>query len=207
MPYTSLNRYEQITPGTQIDLWGETQNRTLTRIDQSTKGVIAFSVNGDRNLVYSNDASDESHFAVINVAGGIGGRVLMQPVQATYVVRNGATGNVVFTVDGESIATIQPNCISVIINTGDGKVYQEGFGGDPKAYIDDGLAAERAYAESLVFDTVAGELPGQSGNAGKFLQTNGTNGSWQQPTIADVATLEDTLSDLADQSFAFALIF
>jgi hypothetical protein len=52
--------------------------------------------------------------------------------------------------------------------------------------VDDQDAATRAYVDSVAFEMAAGALPGQAGNDGKFLQTDGSTAGWTQPTKADV---------------------
>jgi len=48
----------------------------------------------------------------------------------------------------------------------------------------------------VAFMMAAGSLPGQGGNAGKFLSTDGTTASWQTPTVT-TAQVTDYASDQA----------
>jgi len=54
--------------------------------------------------------------------------------------------------------------------------------------------ASKGYVDGLAFDAV--DLPGQSGNAGKFLTTDGTNSSWANVSVAfaDLTGKPTTLS-------------
>ncbi len=201
MAYTSRGRFEKIDVGSQIDTWGVTQNRTLDRQDEAINGALNLAINGDKSLIYANDLTDEAHYAAINITGGVGGRVILQPIQGIWFVKNGSVGNVTFTVGGTGGTILLPGTSTVVFCDGV-NVHQLGFGGPLKQYIDDGLNAERAYADSLAFETVSGQLPGQNGNAGRFLKTNGLTAGWAQVNITDIADLAAELE--RNKSFAIA---
>jgi hypothetical protein len=67
--------------------------------------------------------------------------------------------------------------------------------GSPTAATD---AATKGYADSLAFNANAGVLPGQTGNAGSVLSTDGTTAHWLdlQPNL-DVMTAKAIAFSLA----------
>ncbi|MBP2311884.1 hypothetical protein [Azospirillum soli] len=54
-----------------------------------------------------------------------------------------------------------------------------------------GHAATKQYVDTQAFAALAGSLPGQAGNAGKYLTTDGTTASWGDAADADLANVED----------------
>ena len=50
-------------------------------------------------------------------------------------------------------------------------------------------AATKKYVDETAFNMAAGSLPGQSGNGGKYLRTDGATASWQAIPAISVATL------------------
>ncbi len=71
--YSTSLGLEEITPGDQAGLWGNTTNTNLSLIDQAVAGVTPVSLGSASGstyvLTYYNGAVDESRSAVINVTG------------------------------------------------------------------------------------------------------------------------------------------
>jgi hypothetical protein len=65
--------------------------------------------------------------------------------------------------------------------------------GSPSAATD---AATKGYVDGVAFSMAAGSLPGQTGNAGKALITDGSNASWGIPTLT-TSDITDYASDQA----------
>lgn len=219
MPATSLNRIETINTGSQPGTWGETLNRNWKRVDEMVDGLYGFPLSGDKFIVYSNGSNDEAHFAGFTITGGTGGRVHLQPIASTYLVRNliapqfDANGNqtsygdVLFTINGTSGAVIPAGVTTIIVNDGVSNVWQIGAGAEGnKAYVDRKIAETVDYAEQLAFETVTGNLPGQSAHVGEFLTTDGTTAGWKKVNITDVPGLAEALEDQLNQAIAAALI-
>jgi hypothetical protein len=208
MPYTDRTRLEQIEPGEQLDTWGVTQNRTLIRVDEALKGALTFTLSGDRALIYSNDDTDEAHYAALNVTGGVGGRILLQPQQGWFIVHNAASGPVTVTITGVQGTIVEPGATTIVLNDGVSSVYQISPSSTKslKQYVDDGLAAERAYANGLAFEAVDGQLPAQTGNAGRFMRTNGTTANWEFVTIDTIQGLSAKLAEQNNFAIAAAAI-
>ena len=98
--YSTSLGLEEITPGDQAGLWGNTTNTNLSLIDQAIAGVTPVSLGSASGstyvLTYYNGAVDESRSAVINVTGTATGPNIIQipAVQKLYVFRN-SSGNTI----------------------------------------------------------------------------------------------------------------
>lgn len=99
--YTSSIGLEQITPGDQAGLWGNTTNNNLALIDQAVTGVTPISFAALSGSTYTltdyNGAVDEARSAVLNITGNATGSntVVVPNKQKTYLVRNNTGRNVV----------------------------------------------------------------------------------------------------------------
>ena len=98
--YSTSLGLEEITPGDQAGLWGNTTNTNLSLIDQAIAGVTPVSLGSASGstyvLTYYNGAVDESRSAVIKVTGTATGPNIIQipAVQKLYVFRN-SSGNTI----------------------------------------------------------------------------------------------------------------
>ena len=116
--YSTSLGLEEITPGDQAGLWGNTTNTNLSLIDQAIAGVTPVNLGSASGstyvLTYYNGAVDESRSAVIKVTGTATGPNIIQipAVQKLYVFRNNsgdqitvqtaAAANTVTLKDGEA---------------------------------------------------------------------------------------------------------
>jgi hypothetical protein len=100
--YTGSLGLEEITPGDQAGLWGNTTNNNLALIDQAVTGVTPISFAGlsgsVKILESSNGALDEARAAVLNIFGLATGTntVVVPNRQKTYLVRNDTGRSVIF---------------------------------------------------------------------------------------------------------------
>jgi hypothetical protein len=100
--YTDSLGLEEITPGDQAGLWGNTTNNNLALIDQAVTGVTPISFLGLSGSVKildsSNGALDEARAAVLNITGLATGTntVVIPNKQKTYLVRNDTGRDVIF---------------------------------------------------------------------------------------------------------------
>jgi hypothetical protein len=100
--YTTSLGLEEITPGDQAGLWGNTTNNNLELIDQAVTGVTPISFTGlsgtVRVLDSANGALDEARAAVINITGTAAGSntIVVPNRQKTYLVRNNTGQGVIF---------------------------------------------------------------------------------------------------------------
>lgn len=100
--YTPSLGLEEITPGDQAGLWGNTTNNNLALIDQAVTGVTPISFASLSGTTYTltdyNGAVDEARSAVLNITGNATGSntVVVPNKQKTYLVRNDTGQDVVF---------------------------------------------------------------------------------------------------------------
>lgn len=195
--------------GGDIDDWGEEVNNNYTRLDDALDGVLNIAVSGDRTITASADnLEDEARFAILNVVGGSGGRVFLPNKPALYTVRNGSAADVTFLTATSAVgqtATVHPTSVNTIFCDGT-IVYQLGFGSNPKDYIDAILPAAKAYTDATAFAVSNASFPGQTGKAGFFLKTDGTNPVWFQPTSADIAGLDAQLAAIRSEAAGLAIV-
>lgn len=112
--YTPSLGLEEISPGDQAGLWGNTTNNNLFNIDYAIAGVAPIDLTGysgyTRILTFYNGAPDESRAAVINVIGTATGANIVQIPLVTklYVFRNSSGQDItVQTVTAANSVTIK----------------------------------------------------------------------------------------------------
>jgi hypothetical protein len=162
-------------PGDNINVWGDILNEEVfTLADEAIRGMASFAVSGTVTLTSTNGESNQARCAILNITGGTGGTVIVPNFSKTYVVRNGATGNVIISTGGATNATVEPGDLTVVFSDGS-SVRQLMIAG----------YSIRDYIAAATLSSV--ELPAQVGNAGKFLKTDGTNATWQAPASTDLS--------------------
>src|SRR3569623_1523249 len=116
---TGRNRFEKQGTGENTNTWGAKLNTTaIDLIDESLDGRNAFALSGSRTLGSTNFASDEARKRFQDITGGSGGTVVIPAVEKWYVVRNIASGDVVFTAGGATNATISPGQVQILVCDG-----------------------------------------------------------------------------------------
>lgn len=119
--YTDSLGLEEITPGDQAGLWGNTTNNNLALIDQAVTGVTPISFLGlsgtVKTLDAANGALDEARAAVLNITGLATGTntVVVPNKQKTYLVRNETGQSVIFrtATPGDSYPVLSGNSILI----------------------------------------------------------------------------------------------
>lgn len=209
MPFSPYNRFQEIDTGDQIDTWGVVENKNKEWLDQTLDGILNITVDGDRPLIYSNGGlDDEGHFAAFRITSGSGGTVIMNSNPAIYFVRNDSEGDVTFRSDVGMNTVVEAGSFSLLIAHPIAGVAQlSPDGSSLKGYLDNMTAALKTYADNLAFDSASAQLPGQSGQGGNALYTDGTVAGWRKSEIADVNLLQETLDDQSDFTIAAAIIF
>jgi hypothetical protein len=173
-------RFELQFTGENINLWGEKLNSTLARVDHAIAGWLIKPLTGDVALTAANAADDEARAAMVKFTGGDGPFTVTLPaVSKTYLVWNACTGAVTLTVGAGATVSLSPGDIVHVLTDG-AEVKTPGYGG----------SSVKAWVEALAWTYNAGALPGQAGNAGKVLRTDGETAAW-----APIAATE--LSDYA----------
>lgn len=191
--YTSSLRLTLQATGEGLNVWGVILNSgVFSLVDYAIAGRAAFSLSGSKTLTSNNGATDEARAAMLDITGGTGGTITIPAVSKIYLVRNGASGNVVITTGGGATITIRPG-ESLLVFT-DGTDVRSTFStdfmgnritnvGTPTASAD---AATKSYVDTTAWNLNTGILPGQGGNAGNFLTTNGSVASWAAIQVANV---------------------
>lgn len=208
--YTNSLRFVLQATGENLNTWGVLNNNSMIALaDYAIAGRAAFTLSGSKTLTTANGATDEARAAMLDITGGTGGTITIPAVSKIYLVRNGASGNVVITTGGGATITIRPG-ESLLVFT-DGTDVRSTFStdfmgnritnvGTPTASAD---AATKSYVDTTAWNLNAGILPGQGGNAGKYLTTNGSVASWAQVQVADVSGA----APLASPSFTGGLTY
>jgi hypothetical protein len=191
--WSSSLRFELQFTGENINLWGDKLNAVLSHADFAVAGCLVKTLTADYVLTTANAGDDEARAAVLKFTGAGPFAVTVPSLSKLYSVWNACTGVVTITTGAGSSVAVQPGEVVPILCDGANVMRSQGvaFGGqrlqslaDPTGPQD---AATKAYADALAFTANAGILPGQIGNAGKFLKTNGTTASWQAISTADLS--------------------
>lgn len=195
--YTSRDRLALQLTGEDQDIWGDVVNSVFQRLEDSKDGVLTLVLNGNRTLVSANDTTDEAHYGVLYIASGSGGTITVPNVQKNYTVavNPAVTGDVTITAGGAA-SVVSPGEVVQVYFTG-----ADCFRGTMLRNQSDpskpGDVATKRYVDAQAFAGQSGNLPGQNGSAGKYLQTNGSTASWQ---IVDTTTAQSL-------ALVFSLIF
>jgi hypothetical protein len=119
--YTTSLGLEEITPGDQAGLWGNTTNNNLALIDQAVTGVTSINFATLSGSTYTltdyNGAVDEARSAVLNLTGNAAGTntVVVPNKQKTYLVRNDTGQDVIFQTASPTTSYTVGNGFSILI--------------------------------------------------------------------------------------------
>jgi hypothetical protein len=207
--YTSGGRYTLQDTGSNNNTWGNILNSgVFTLIDTNVNGVLSFALSGTKTLTTELGATDEARNAVLKITSGSGGTITIPSVSKKYTVINNAGGPVGVTTGSGAVGVCQQNEQAEFVCDGTNvtKTFATDFGGSrvtsvgtPSVSTD---AANKAYVDNAAFNANAGVLPGQTGNSGKFLTTNGAAASWAFPTVSSIS---DYATDQATRATALDL--
>lgn len=199
--YSARARFTLQAPGENLNLWGVILNNgVFSLVDDARAKRVAFPLSGPKVLTTVLGAADEARSAFLDITGGTGGTVTIPSVEWSYDVRNGATGQVVVTTGAGATAQVSPGSVVRVVCDG----------ANVRLARDLDLAT-RAYVDETAFNAV--ELPGQAGNVGKLLGTDGVHANWRGIALADLpdypadqaARKAVTLSEAASLAAAFAI--
>lgn len=193
--YTSSLRLEKQETGSNLNTWGVRLNESgLDRIDSAIAGWTTIALTSSRALTSSNTAtSDEARMAMLKFTGAGGFTVTIPSVSKSYYIWNAASAAITMTTGGGTTVQVDPGDILAIICDGT-NVYQLGFNS----------VGIKDYIQSVAWASSAA-LPAQTGNAGKFVKTDGTNASWQTVQTTDIGDWSTKRSEILSLSAAFAV--
>lgn len=205
--YTTTNKIEKPGNGEQVDNWGTTIDGNFQRIDECLDGILSVSVSGDVTLVSATDATDQIHYAIINIVGGSGGNIIFPNKTGTWLVLNNASGTVTFKNSSGTTVAVLAGEVAQIINDGT-NCKALGVGSSSlKSYIDNILVQAKAYTDSTAFGASPGAVPSPTGNAGKYLYTDGATSSWRAIQQSDVSGLPASLTAIQALAISLAVVF
>jgi hypothetical protein len=203
--YTSSFRLNLQAPGDNLNTWGVQLNSGVFQLlEDALAGAVTQALSGSLTLSSVNGATDQARCLALNITSGTGGTITAPGVKKLYFVRNAASGAVIVTTGAGATASFAAgevgfcyspdgiNFYKTSVTTAFGGAILTGVG-TPSAATD---AATKGYVDGVAFTMAAGSLPGQGGNAGKFLSTDGTTASWATPTVT-TAQITDYASDQA----------
>jgi hypothetical protein len=188
-------RFELQFTGENINLWGDKLNAVLTHADYAVAGWLTKALSGNVALSTANAADDEARAAMIKFTGAGPFTVTIPSVSKSYLVWNACSAALSVTTGAGATAVLAPGERIALMCDGAGvwRVQGADFAGqritgvgDPGAAQD---AATKGYVDATAFAGMSGTFPGQAGNAGKALKTDGATPSWQSLTTADLSDL------------------
>lgn len=205
---TTRNRLEKQGTGENSGTWGTELNAALDRIDESLDGVEAFTLSGSKTLTSTNYDDDEARERILKITGGTGGTITIPAVEKWYLVVNGASGDVILTTGSGTTATVKSgNALPVVCDGTDCAIcvvvdYGTTVPKCASVPTTGSHLVNKTYADGLAFSS---SLPGQSGNSGKFLTTDGSTASWAAIAYSDVSGLSTNYMALTGAQTAAGL--
>lgn len=184
--YTARNRLTKQATGENVNVWGNILNSgVFDLVDFLSDGIVTISASGATTLSTANGSADQARGRILNVTAATAATITIPSVEKLYIVR-AASADVTIT-NGSSSVTVRSGDVGYVVTDG-ASVWLGGvtdFGGrrlknigTPTQTTD---AATKGYADGLAFAPV---LPGQSGNEGKVISTDGTTAFWQALDLA-----------------------
>ena len=176
--YSTSLRFELQFTGEGTNTWGEKLSNTFARVDDSIAGYVAIAVTGDYAITSANTnaSADEARRAHLKFTGTLaaGANITLPPVSKSYWIWNATNKTLTITTGSGSTYAVESGDKLPVWSDGT-NVQGVAFGAYTlKAYI-----AAQVLASSTA-------LPGQVGNAGKYLKTDGSNATWQAISITDI---------------------
>jgi hypothetical protein len=184
--YTASLRLNLQASGEAINLWGEIQNAGVFSLaDFALAGWLNKTITGDYTLTTANGSTDEARAAMIKFSGALAANsaITIPAVSKSYFVFNNTNKALVFTTGAGATVTIDADDKTVIHCDGSA-VHTITFG---SLGLKDYIAAVTA---------TAGAVPGVTGNAGKFLYTDGASAFWRQPATSDLSDYQTAIVGL-----------
>ena len=193
--FTHLGFFEQEV-GAKTNTWGTDNNTNFELLEDAIVGSADITLSGSASLTQNNGSADTSRVFRLNLTGtggtltvpGTGGVTGGSANQDTffklYYVENGCSGTATISQTGGSSKAIISGTRVLIYFDGTNATVITGTDmagqrvqniGAPTASTD---AATKQYVDDEVGAAAAGNLPGQSGNAGKLLSTDGSSPAW-----------------------------
>lgn len=184
--FSPYNRFTKQATGENTNTWGIILNVVLDLVDFAIAGVTTISDTGETTLTSSNGVADQARAAILNYTGATAGTLVIPSSAKIYQVRS-ATAALTISNGSNSLTIVAGDSATIWTDgTNIRKVQSADFAGRkitnlaaPTSNLD---AATKKYVDDTAFESIA-NFPGQTGNAGKFITTDGTTPSWG-PAVA-----------------------
>lgn len=182
--FTNRNRFNKQATGENTNTWGSLLNTgALDLIDFAADGVTTISAGGSTTLTAANGTTDQARARTLNITAATAATVTIPVLEKFYLVRNSSSSVDHVITNGSSSVTIYAGEIVPVITDGTTvwRLSYRNAGGAKLANLatptTDYDASTKKYVDDTAFASIT-NLPGQAGNAGKFLTTDGANASW-----------------------------
>lgn len=187
--YTASCRFTLQATGENNNTWGVILNTgAFALVDFAIAGWTTKALTGDYTLSATNGVADEARSAMLKFTGTGAFTVTIPSVSKRYDVWN-ACSDVLTLSNGTTAVSLQPGEVVGVVTDGGAnisRVQPNDFGGMTLTSVgqinlvnsptNNNHAATKKYVDDAAF--AAAGLPGQGGNAGKFLTTNGVSAGW-----------------------------
>lgn len=192
--FTPRLRLEMQAAGENLNTWGAPKlNNVIARLDFSIAGWSTIALTGNYSLTASN-SDDEARSAMLKFTGTGTYTVTIPSVSKRYDVWNALSGELVITTGAGAVAALQPGekCAVICDSVNVHRLQPTDFGGARLTGVADPTGAQdgatKKYVDDTAFSAAAGNIPGQAGNAGRFLSTDGTVAGWGPLKAQSTAT-------------------
>lgn len=208
---TSRLRLNKQGTGDSPNTWGVVLNgQVFDLLDEAVGGVETIALTGNKTLTSTNYVSDEARNMALRFTGSLtsGATITIPAVEKLYFIINDSGQTLTFSAgagtvgietgrrkwiacdgtdvymaeDGADFEYVEATFLKLAGGTMAGPLFVQ-------VPTEDLHAATKKYADDLAFTANAGILPGQSGNSGKFLTTNGTVASWSAVDLSPYLTI------------------
>ena len=186
--YTTRNRLNKQGTGDNTNTWGDILNAGVFDLaDFAMDGMVSLTVSGNVTLTTANGSTDQARGRTIKVASGSSSSAIITApaVEKFYVVWNAsAYDQTIASAGGGTSVTVKAGEVAFVVTDATNVARMTLMTNSNSELKDIGTptaatsAVTKAYADGLAFAAASGNLPGQSGSAGKFLTTDGTVASW-----------------------------
>lgn len=185
MSYTPRNRFNKQDTGSNTNTWGVVLNdQVFELVDDALDGLSSKALTISTSLSSANGADDESRYRMLKFTGTGGLSVTIPSVEKWYIVWNATSSGTVTITTGAGTTVVVDNGDMVLVFCDGTNVKTLGYGGySIKDYI----------AAATVSEV---ELPAQTGNGGKYLQTDGSVATWQAPASTDLSDYATNIKGL-----------
>lgn len=222
--FTTRKRANKQGTGDNVSSWGGVLNAgALDVIDFALDGWTTLAISGDHTLSTADGTTtgNEAGARVLKLTTATSTYTQTLPArEGWYLVWNATTvaqtiacagggttvsvaaGEIIFVAcDATNVKRLTVLQQSTTLDMGGFKITNLGA---PAASTD---AATKAYVDATAFNMAAGSLPGQTGNANRFLFTNGSAASWASVTTSLISDYSTDQATRATAATALAIAF